>query len=109
MTKDTGFTPMDGPLGPESKLEPKKAPLRLKCRDCERTTQDESTALREGWTFLSIAGGCRCPVCVSVLRKAGGIAGTTGLIEPDLLSPDSRGALPKETASTITPPAKGIS
>lgn len=80
----------------------------IRCRDrCGRSVADDAAALQAGWSSLSIAGGWRCGACTSTLAAAGRIVGAD-LQTEDGLPPDSRGALPKETASTILPPAKGI-
>jgi hypothetical protein len=55
------------------------------------------------WEWLSVSNRYRCPECRRALRQAAGLVGTDA-ITPDNLPPDSRGALPKETASTISAP-----
>lgn len=74
----------------------------MNCRDqCGASVADEEGAGRAGWSCLSIAGGWRCGPCSSALAIAAAIAGAPdgGFVDP--LPKDSRGALPRETASTI--------
>lgn len=83
-------------------------PRILSCRDgCGATAEAASDAEAErlGWRLLAVAGGWRCGSCVGELLRAGQILGNSAPSE-DVLPPTSRGALPKETASTITPPAR---
>lgn len=71
------------------------------CADqCGAQIQDyEQDALQAGWTHLTISNRWRCPNCMTTLQLAGRIVGTDGVTK-DRLPPGSRGALPKETAST---------
>lgn len=74
------------------------------CDACGRTTEDEMSAQRDTWAYLFITKRYRCPACHAALRAAAGITGTA-VDKGDALPPDSRGALPKETASTILLPS----
>lgn len=78
----------------------------IKCRDlCGASQVDEDAALASGWSFLSISKNWRCASCVRALDVAAQYPGTPaqpGLKDP--LAPDSRGALPKATAETISAP-----
>lgn len=76
----------------------------ITCRgECGIKQPSEEAALQAGWSHLEISNGWRCGACGRLLREAGSIVGTDGVTE-DRLAPDSRGALPKETASTILQP-----
>jgi hypothetical protein len=76
----------------------------IRCRDaCGAVVHDEQQAEDSAWSLLAISNAWRCPACDRALRQAAQIVGTEG-ITPDTLPPASRGALPKETASTIAPP-----
>jgi hypothetical protein len=78
----------------------------IQCRDgCGALVRPDDNGDAPGWTLLAIAGGWRCGACTRALDKAARIAGLNE-DSPDNLPPDSRGALPKETASTITPPVR---
>lgn len=80
----------------------------VRCRDaCGREHPNDEAATAAGWTQQSFAKAWRCGPCAAALRAASTIQGTD---EPfvDAVPRDSRGALPRETASTITPPARGI-
>lgn len=78
----------------------------VRCRDrCGRSQPNEDAALQAGWSWLSIAGGWRCGPCGGALAAAARLRGPDELPR-DALPPDSRGALTRETASSITPPAK---
>jgi hypothetical protein len=78
--------------------------INLRCRDqCGRALPGEEAAMQAGWTCLSIAGGWRCGPCGAELYAASRLVGA-GEPGRDELPPDSRGALPRETASTILPP-----
>lgn len=70
---------------------------------CKRTVPDMEAASHAGWRYLEIQNRWRCPECNRELRAAQQI---TGHDQPtvDELDPTSRGALRKETASTISPP-----
>jgi hypothetical protein len=77
----------------------------LRCRDaCGASVADQDGAERAGWSFLQITNSWRCGACAGALYRANGIVGTSGETA-DTLPPMSRGALPKETATTIAPPA----
>lgn len=79
-------------------------PEPIRCRDaCGAAVDDEKAALDAAWSYLSIAAAWRCPACDRALRQAAAIVGTDQVTE-DTLPADSRGALPRETASTIHPP-----
>lgn len=67
---------------------------------CGRTADNP---LQAGWAYLDITRQWRCPDCVQELHAAGSMVGQ-GVDAGDPLPPDFRGALPKETASTIYPP-----
>lgn len=76
----------------------------MNCRDnCGREVADEDDAMQAGWTLLAVAGGYRCGTCSRTLREASFITGDLNPDFVDTLPADSRGALPKETASTIFP------
>jgi len=60
---------------------------------------------KSGWTFLEISGRYRCGACERELHAASFIPGTEPGEFVDALPADSRGALPKETASSISPPS----
>lgn len=75
------------------------------CRDsCGARVPDETAAMQAGWSYLHVTGGWRCGPCAAALRVAAGIPGPAGAPMVDPLPPNSRGALPKETASTISAP-----
>lgn len=78
----------------------------LMCRDeCGASVADDERALAAGWSYLSIRGAWRCGSCAHALSAAYQITGTpapSGFVDP--LPPASRGALRKETASTIAAP-----
>lgn len=77
----------------------------IRCRGlCGAALPDDEAALRAGWSYLQITTGWRCGLCERELRAAGGIAGHDQASE-DALPPSSRGALPRETASSILPPS----
>jgi hypothetical protein len=59
-----------------------------------------------GWDYLSISNRYRCIACTQELVAAREFVGTEGGYSIDPLPPTSRGALRKETASSITAPAK---
>lgn len=74
----------------------------MNCRDlCGASVADEQAAGAAGWSCLSVAGGWRCGPCSNALAIASGIAGAPGADFVDPLPAESRGALPRETASTI--------
>lgn len=82
-----------------------QADVLIGCRGgCGLKMADDDAASQAGWNYLEITKGWRCGTCERELRAASGIVGH-GLDSGDDLAPDSRGALPKETASTITAPA----
>jgi hypothetical protein len=64
--------------------------------------QHEDEALDRVWHHLEISDRWRCADCTRALREAASLVGTDS-ITVDKLPADSRGALPKETASTIYP------
>lgn len=80
------------------------ADTSIGCRDqCGARVADHEAAERAGWSWLSILGAWRCGACEGALWQARDIKGTgAGIV--DELPPTSRGALRKETASTIDPP-----
>jgi hypothetical protein len=79
-------------------------PPPIGCRDgCGATATDEQAAQDCAWDYLNISKAWRCPVCSRALRGAAQIVGTDGITE-DTLPAASRGALPKETASSIAAP-----
>jgi hypothetical protein len=57
-----------------------------------------------GWEYLSISARWRCGTCWRELRAASAFPGAPAGEFIDAIPPDSRGALPKETATTISPP-----
>lgn len=71
---------------------------------CKRQVEDPAQA---GWWFLEISSRWRCGACDRELRAASEITGMHG-DSGDALSKDSRGALSKETASTILPTSKEL-
>jgi hypothetical protein len=76
----------------------------IRCRDaCGAVVADEQEAQDSSWSWLSISKAWRCPECMRALRTAAALVGTDG-VTADTLPPHSRGALPKETASSIAPP-----
>lgn len=77
--------------------------MTVSCRgECGKTHPDEAAAEHAGWNYLWITKGWRCGDCARALHAAGQMSGTDGMTQ-DTLPKDSRGALPKETASTILP------
>jgi hypothetical protein len=82
----------------------------ITCADgCKRTVAHEGEAEDAVWSFLAISGRWRCPDCARALRVAAGIQGEQAaetFVDP--LPADSRGALPKATAHTITPTDPGL-
>ena len=80
--------------------------MAIRCvGECGRDVGDEKDALTAGWSYLSIRGGWRCGTCEGELYRAQQFTGVQGTQFVDQLPADSRGALKKETASTITPPS----
>lgn len=80
-----------------------KLPQRIACNaGCGTAIADDGEAATLGWTWLMVARGYRCPACVKALAVASGLQGTPARRFVDALPADSRGALSKETASTIT-------
>jgi hypothetical protein len=74
------------------------------CRGaCGAKQPDSDAAAQAGWRYLEITNGWRCGACDRDLEAASAIVGM-GEDGGDPLDPTSRGALPKETASTITAP-----
>lgn len=77
----------------------------LPCKgECGAKVADDEAATAAGWEYLSISGKYRCGKCTRELRAAGRMVGTEPGIFVDPLPADSRGALPKETASSISAP-----
>lgn len=78
----------------------------IACRDeCGAKVADGEAALQAGWAWLSIQGAWRCGACAGALYRASKIEGAPApatFVDP--LPPGSRGALPKETASSIAAP-----
>jgi hypothetical protein len=81
------------------------APPRIACADACGASLPEAEINQHGWQFLEIQRRYRCPACFRALRAAAGIKGTTRAPFVDEIAPDSRGALRKETASTIAAPS----
>jgi hypothetical protein len=78
----------------------------IRCRSqCGASVSDDDAALRAGWSYLQITAGWRCGACNRALIAARDIVGGQGGFSADPLPPDSRGALPRETASSILPPS----
>jgi hypothetical protein len=98
----------------------------VRCRDrCGAAMASGEAAVQAGWEHLQISGGWRCGACAGALWRASKIVGTQeprlckqdchGSVDAceypkciqqvDALPPTSRGALPKETATTIVAPA----
>lgn len=76
----------------------------IACRGmCGAKVEDEDAATRAGWDYLSITAGYRCGTCGLALREAAKLPGTPDATV-DTIAPHSRGAIKKETASTILPP-----
>lgn len=79
---------------------------QVRCTDeCGAAVPDEEAALHAGWSRLQITGRWRCGECAGALIAARNLTGAAGETQ-DKLPKDSRGALKKETASTITPPSR---
>lgn len=75
------------------------------CRGgCGAKQVDGEAAAHAGWRYLEITRGWRCAACDRALTAASGIVGR-GVDAGDSLDPSDRGALPKETASTILAPS----
>lgn len=75
------------------------------CRGgCGGKQPDDEAAARAGWRYLEITKGWRCGSCERALALASTMHGH-GTDGGDALNPHDRGALPKETASTIMPPS----
>jgi hypothetical protein len=81
------------------------APPRLACADACGASLPEDEISMHGWQFLEIQRRYRCPACFRSLTAASGLPGTPARTFVDALPADSRGALRKETATTITPPS----
>ena len=78
---------------------------RLSCRDeCGASVDDEDGAMAAGWSYLSIRAAWRCGACARALLEAARIQGSERAGFVDQLPPVSRGALRKETASSIAVP-----
>lgn len=78
----------------------------IRCRGlCDASVVDDEAALRAGWSYLQITAGWRCGPCGRALLAAAHFVGTDQPAAVDTLPPNSRGALPKETASTVLPPS----
>jgi hypothetical protein len=78
--------------------------ISIRCRgQCGAVVADDRAALQAGWSYLQITAGWRCGACERELYAASHIVGTD-TVTSDALDPKSRGALPKETASSILPP-----
>lgn len=76
------------------------------CRGlCGAELKDEDAATKAGWSYLQITAGWRCGSCDRELFAASKLVGINGTSSEDLIPSTSRGALPKETASTILPPS----
>lgn len=75
------------------------------CRGgCGAKQPDDAAAARAGWRYLEITKGWRCGSCERELAQASTMQGQgDGSVAE--LPPTDRGALPKETASTILAPA----
>ena len=75
------------------------------CRDeCGASfTVEPGDAFPGDWRYLEASKAWRCPTCHRALAAMACAEGT-GTPTVDTLPPDSRGALPKETASGIVPP-----
>ena len=69
---------------------------------CKRQVADEDAATAASWDYLSITARWRCPTCWRELRAAQSFTGVEGQTA-DNLAPGDRGAIRKETASTILP------
>ena len=81
------------------------APAKVGCRDgCGRSYATEEEPTQQGWSWLPIVRGWRCPECRRALEAARSIEPLAAGEFLDPLPPTSRGALPKETASTIVAP-----
>lgn len=79
---------------------------RVRCRGlCGAAHTDENAALRAGWSCLQITAGWRCGACERALLAAGRMKGHDRPSDGDPLPLDSRGALPRETATSILAPA----
>lgn len=78
----------------------------IRCRgQCGSALPDDEAAQRAGWSYLQITAGWRCGACERALIEAAHLTGTPGGYSPDPLPSSSRGALPRETASSILPPS----
>jgi hypothetical protein len=83
-----------------------KAQPRIACNaGCGVTVADDAEAETRGWSWLMVARGWRCRACIRALTAASGLPGTPARTFVDAVPADSRGALRKETATTITPPS----
>lgn len=79
--------------------------ITLACRDeCGARVADDEAALAAGWSYLSIRAAWRCGACARALIDAAQIPGESAGDFVDQLPAGSRGALRKETASTIAAP-----
>lgn len=88
-----------------------QAPEVIPCRDgCGATVIDDlvdgmHAAEHAGWSWLAVTGSWRCGACEGALWRARGVEGTAAQPFVDPLPADSRGALKRETASSILAPA----
>jgi hypothetical protein len=86
-------------------VESEKALPMVGCRGmCGAQVPDEDAAMKAGWSYLQITKGWRCGTCERELAAANSIVGQDEGTA-DTLAPHDRGALPKETASTILAPS----
>lgn len=75
------------------------------CRGgCGAKQPDDDAAALAGWRYLQITKGWRCGPCDRDLVAASSLRGQ-GADTGDALDPQDRGALPKETASSILAPS----
>lgn len=65
---------------------------------CKRAELDPGAA---GWSQLEITGWWRCGACTRELHAASSLVGMNPEPFVDALPADSRGALPRETATSI--------
>jgi hypothetical protein len=77
----------------------------ISCRDeCGARVVDDQAAMAAGWSYLSIRAAWRCGACARSLLEAARIEGLEHVEFVDQLPAGSRGALRKETASSIAAP-----
>jgi hypothetical protein len=79
-------------------------PVYISCSGGCKKTWLANDIDKSGWSLLEISGRYRCPTCTHLLHGVSFIPGTRPGDFIDKVPPNSRGALPKETASTISPP-----